>query len=184
MATSTQTSDELFREGIRAWESVVDAGVKMQEEYGQWLRHMFCETGSLSEWYNKAQSAMTDSIGKIQENVDEATQLINQNAEACVKLVQKAMDSRQTESGVEARARIAEWWETALESMRTNTQAVLGANSRILSSWSDLARKVNGEAAERIAEMAKKTAEQADKLARTATERVREMAKQASGNGA
>jgi hypothetical protein len=126
MATSTQTSDELFREGIRAWESAVDAGVKMQ----------------------------------------------------------KAMDSRQPETSSEARARFTAWWEAVLESMRTNTQAVLGANSRILSTWSDLARKVNGEAAEKIAEMAKKTAEQADKMARSATERVREMAKQASGNGA
>ncbi len=183
MATSAQTSDELFREGIRAWEAAVDAGVKMQEEYSQWLRHMFCEAGSLSEWYNKAQSAVTDSIGKAQENIDEATRLINQNAESCIKLIQKAINGRQPESTAEAQARFTEWWEAALESMRANTQAMLGANTRMLSAWSDLARKVNGEAAEKMAEMAKKTAEQADKMARSAAERVREMAKQASGNG-
>ena len=184
MATSAPTSDELFREGIRAWESAVDVGVKMQEEYGQWLRQVFCDTGSLSDWCTKAQTAMTESIGRMQENIEEATRLVNQNAETCIRLVQKAMDARQPESTTEARARFAEWWGAALESMRTNTQAILGANSRVLSAWSDLAHKVNGEAAEKMAEMAKKATEQAGKMARTVTEQAREMAQQTSGNGA
>jgi hypothetical protein len=51
----------------------------------------------------------------------------------------------------------------------------------MLSTWSDLARKVNVEAAETMAGLAQKTEEQAEKMARSASEHVREMVKHASG---
>jgi len=155
MATATQNTDEIFRQGIRAWESAIDASVKVHEESSKWLRQMFGEVGSLSEWYNKTQAAMADTVAKAQENIDEAIRLINQNAEASVKLIQKVLDARQGEPSPDARARFAEWWDAAMEAVHTNTQAVLHANSRMLATWSELVRKVNGEAADKMAEMAK-----------------------------
>jgi hypothetical protein len=183
MATSTQGTDEIFRQGIRAWESAIDAGVKMQEEGGKWLRQMFTEAGSLNDWYEKSQSAASEMVAKAQENVDEAIRLINQNAESSVRLIQKVLDGHHGESESEARARFAEWWEAALEAMLTNTQAGLQANSRILTAWSQLAKKVNGDVADKMADLAKRTSEQADKMAQSAAERVKEMAARTSNNG-
>jgi hypothetical protein len=183
MVIPTQIHDEFLRQGIRAWESAVEASAKMQEEGTKWLRQVFSEAGSVNEWYNKGQAAAGEMVAKAHENADEAIRLINQNAEAAVRLVQKMLDARQIESPTEARARIADLCETAMETMLMNTQAVLQANSRILAAWSDVAKRVNGDVAEKVAEVAKKTAEQADKMARTATQRMREMAAQASGNG-
>lgn len=179
---SAQTSDEIFRQGIHAWETALDAGVKMQEEGSKWLRQMFAEAGSLNEWYNKSQTTASEVIARSQENIDEAIQLINQNAESSVKLIQKVLDTRQSETSADARARLTEWWEAAMDAMLANSQAALQANSRILATWSTLAKKVNGEVADKMAEMAKKAADQADKMARSAAEHVKEMAAQTTGS--
>jgi hypothetical protein len=180
--TATQNGEDVFRQAIGAWESAVDSGVKMQEEYAAWLREMCCNSDSLSQWYHKGQAMAGETIIKAQENIDEAVRLMNQQAEASMKLIQKALDVRQNEGATsDARLRFTDWWETALEAMRTNSQAILKANSHMLSTWSDLARKVNVDAADTMSDLARKTEEQAEKMAKTAATRVKEMVKQAAG---
>jgi hypothetical protein len=182
MATATQSGDDLFRQAIGAWESAVESGVKMQEESAKWVREMFCNSNSLSEWYSKGQTVAGEAIVKAQENIDEAIRVINQQAESSVRLIQKALDARQSDTASDARVRFTEWWEAAMESMRTNSQAMLKANSHLLTTWSEMARKINGDAADAMSHLAQKTAEQADKMAQSATEHVKEMVKQTSGN--
>jgi ElaB/YqjD/DUF883 family membrane-anchored ribosome-binding protein len=183
MMNPTQIHDEFFRQGVRAWETAVEASAKLQEEGSKWLRQVFSDAGSVNDWCNKGQSVAGEIVAKAQENVDEAIRLVNQNAESTVRLMQKALDARQIETSAEARAKIADWCEAAMETALMNTQAVLQANSRILTAWTDVAKRFNGDVAEKVAEVAKKTAEQADKMARNATQRMREMAAQTSGNG-
>ena len=183
MACSSK-SDELFQQATQAWETAAEAGVKMHEECAKWVRQMFCESSTLSDWYEKGQKAVSETIAKNQENVDEAIKLMNQQAEASLKLIQKAVEVRNSESPADGPAKITEWWQGALDTMRTNNQAVLKANSRILNTWSDMARKVNGEAADTMADLAKKTSEQAEQITKASVDRFKEMATQASGNKA
>jgi predicted RNase H-like HicB family nuclease len=181
-ATPTQNVEDIFQQAIGAWESAVDSGVRMQEEYAAWLRQMCCNSESLSEWYHKGQALAGETIVKAQENIDEAVQLMNQQAEASMKLIQKALDIRQNEtSNSDAKLRFNDWWDTALDAMRTNSQAILKANGHMLATWSDLARKVNVEAADTMSVLAKKTEEQAEKMAKEAAERVKEMMKKTAG---
>src|SRR5208337_2860118 len=119
--TSSPKSDDLFRQAMKAWETAAEAGVKMQEECAKWVRQMFCESSTLTDWYEKGQKVMSEAIAKSQENVDEAIRLMNQQAE-------------------------------------------LKGNSRILSTLSEMARKVNGDAADTMADLAKKTSEQAEQI--------------------
>ena len=59
--------------------------------------------------------------------------------------------------------------------IRITNQAVLTANSRILCTWSETARDVNGDAANAMFELAKKTSANADRLAKDSVERLKEM---------
>ena len=183
MTSPTHSSDDFFRQAIHAWESSAEAGVRMQEECAKWVRQMFCESSTLSDWYNKSQSAMSETIAKSQENVDEAIRLMNQQAETSVRLIQKALEAHDSEPGGDPQAKLRQWWQEALEAMRTNSQAALKANSRILATWSDLARKVNSEAADTMADLAKKTADNADKMTKTTAQHFKDLVTQASGNG-
>lgn len=182
--TGSPKSDDLFRQAMKAWETAAEAGVKMQEECAKWVREMFCESSSLSNWLENGQKAMNEAVAKSQENVDEAISLMNQQAEASLKLIQKALEVRAGESPSDAPKKLTDWWQAALETMRINNQAVLKANSRILSTWSEMARKVNGDAADTMANMAKKTSEQAEHMVKTSADRYKEMVSQAAGNRA
>ncbi len=175
-------SEELFRQATKAWQTAAEAGVKMQEECAEWVRQMFCESSTLNNWYEKGQKMMSEAVAQSQENVNDAIRLMNQQAEASLKLVQKAIEVRDAESPADSSSRLVGWWEAALDTMRTNNQAVLKANSRILSTWSEMARKVNGDAANTMADLAKKTSEQAERIAKVSINRMHEMAKQASGD--
>ena len=142
---------------------------------------MFCESSTLTDWYQKGQKAMSEAIAKSQENVDEAIALMNQQAETSLNLIQKALEIREPEVPGDGSRKLTDWWQSALETMRINNQAVLKANSRILSTWAEMARKVNGDAAETMADLAKKTSEHAEKIAKASTERFKEMAEQGAG---
>jgi len=179
--TSSSKSDVLFREAMRAWETAAEAGVKMQEECAKWVRQLFSESSTFSGWYEKGQKVMHEAIAESQENVDEAIRLMNQQAETSLKLIQKAVEVRDAESPGDGPKKLTDWWQAALESMRINNQAVLKANGRILGTWSEMARKVNGDAADAIADMAKKTSEQAEQITKASVDRFQEMASQASG---
>ncbi len=177
-------SEDLFNQATRAWATAAEAGVKMQEECAKWVRQMYCESSTLSDWYEKGQKVMNEAIAKSQENVDEAIRLMNQQAEASLKLVQKALEVRDAESPSDGPKKLTDWWQAALETMRLNNQAVLKANSRILNTWSEMARKVNGEAADTMANLAKKTSEQAEQIAKASVDRFKDVANQAAGNKA
>jgi hypothetical protein len=181
---SSPKSDDLFRQAMKAWATAAEAGVKMQEECASWVRQMFCESSTLNDWYENGQKLMAEAIAQSQENVNEAIGLMNQQAEASLKLIQKALEVRDDETVADSPKKLTDWWQSALETMRINNQAVLKANSRILSTWSEMARKVNGDAADTMADLAKKTSQQAEQLAKASVERFKEMAAHASGNGA
>jgi hypothetical protein len=180
--SSSPKSDELFGQAMKAWATAAEAGVKMQEECASWVRQMFCESSTLTDWYENGQKLMSEAIAKSQENVNESIGLMNQQAEASLKLLHKALEVRDGEMPANGPKKLADWWQAALETMRINNQAVLKANSRILSTWSEMARKVNGDAADTMAELAKKTSEQAEHLAKASVERFKDLAAQASGN--
>ena len=181
MATATQNGDDLFRQAICAWESALEAGFTMREELARWLQEVYCNADPLSKWYEKGQAMASETVAKARENIDETVRLINQQAEASVRLFHKATDARQCDVNSDASVRLAEWWELAMESIRLNSQAVLNANSHILATWCELARKVNGDAADSMAQLAQKSAEHAERMATSAAANVKNMVKQATG---
>ncbi len=157
---------------MKAWESAAEAGVRLQQECAQWMHHLFCEPSTLTE---KGQKMMREAIIKSQHNIDEAIRLINQQAEASLKLVQKALESRGAEANVLEPARITRWWPVALDSMRVTNQTLLMANSRVLSTWSEMARKLNSDAGDTMSELAAKTSEHAKQMAKLSVDRFKEL---------
>jgi hypothetical protein len=182
MATTTQSREHVVRQAIAAWELAVESGVRMQEESAQWVRETLGNSNSLTECYKKGQAATEETIAKAQENFDEALRAINQQTETSVRFMRKALDARRSDANSDPTAQCAEWWETAMESMRTNSQSLLKANSRAVSTWSELARKINDDAAVTVSQLAQKTAEQAERMAKSAAANAKDMVKQAAGD--
>ena len=181
MTTATQSSENLARQAIAAWESALQSSVKMQEESARWMREALGSTNSLTEWYKKGQAITEETVAKAEATFDEALQVLNQQAESNVRLLHKARDARHGDANSDATAQCAQWWETAMASMQTNSQALLTANSRILNTWSELARKIHDDAADAMAHLTQQTTEQAEKMAQAAVANAKSMVKPAAG---
>jgi hypothetical protein len=101
---------------------------------------------------------MNEIIASSQKNMDEAVQVMNENAKTSMDLLQKAFQTRPADS-TEAQSRTLEMWETSLGFLRRNTEAMLRANTRVVETWTEMAKKVNGEQMERMAQMAQRATE-------------------------
>jgi hypothetical protein len=177
MITATRNGDDLFRQAICAWESALESGETMREESAKWLQDLYSHAQPVSQWYEKAQAMADEATAKAYKNMDEAMRAINQQAELTVKLYYKALETRQGNDDADTNARLAEWWDMAMESIRMNSQAVLKANSFILAAWCELAHKVNNDATDAVSELSLKTAEQAEKMANAAAVNLENMLK-------
>lgn len=146
MSTTTAGANELFSQAIETFETAIRTGVKMQEEYARWFTHMLGDVGSPQQWQSKGQTIIGESMQMAQKNFDEAIRMMNQNTKIGLELMQRAFETRQIGSTSDAQARTREIWETALGALRNNTEAVVQANSRMLETWAELAKKLRNSA--------------------------------------
>ncbi|MEN6495425.1 MAG: hypothetical protein ABFD16_14185 [Thermoguttaceae bacterium] len=146
MSTTTVGANELFGQAIETFEAAMRTGVKMQEEYTRWFTGMLSDVGSPQEWQSKSQAIISDSIQMAQKNFDESVRMMNQNTKTGLELMQRAFEARQAGSTSDAQAKTREIWETALGALRNNTEAVVQANSRMLETWAELAKRLRATA--------------------------------------
>lgn len=160
MATNNQAASELFGQATRSFESAIQTGLKVQEDSVRFMTDMLNDIGSPQKWQQKTQAVMNEIVNSSQKNMDEAVQVMNENAKTSMDLLQKAFQARPADSN-EAQSRTLELWESTLGILRRNSEAVLRANTRLVETWTEMAKKVNGEQMERMAEMAQRATQAA-----------------------
>ena len=149
---SPMSANDLFRQAMDTFQSAIRTGVKIQEESTKRFTEMLRDFGSPMEWQKNTQSMMNEAIKATQKNIDESIRLMNHNAQAAMGLWQKAFENRskQQQFQEEGAAGGEELWESALGVLRTNTQVILQANTRVLESWAQLARELTGRMEEQV----------------------------------
>ncbi len=145
--SATMDASSLFDQAVETYEAALKTGVKIQEETTRWWSQMMTDLGSPQNWQQRAQQVLNDAIPTAQKSFDESVKVMNQNAATCLDLLQKAMETGQSESMADAQNKTRQLWESSLNALRTNTQAMISANGRIMESWAALARQ-NGAAAQ------------------------------------
>jgi len=151
MSTTNAGANELYNQAIETLEAAIRTGVKMQEEYTRWFTEMLGDMGSPQEWQSRSQTFLNDTVQMAQRNVDEAARIMNQNFKTAMELMQRGFEARQVNSTADGQAKTREIWETALGALRSNTEAVVQANSRMLETWTELAKRLRGGSPEKVA---------------------------------
>jgi type I site-specific restriction endonuclease len=139
-AEQTPKANEMFEQAAKLFETAIQAGIKMQEEAVHSLGDMMRGLGSPQQWQKQTQAALEQAFTAAQQNVDETIRMMNENAKTSLDLLQKAFDACQDGSPAETRAHAREMWETAIGSLRRNTEVMLQANNRVLESWREMAK--------------------------------------------
>jgi hypothetical protein len=182
MATAqipTNPSD-LFKQAVEACQTALRTGAQVQEEATRRFTELLCDVGSPLNWQKNAQSMVNEAIIAAQKNVDASIGVINQNARTAMTMMQRAFEARPADGAAQetADSTVDSFWESALTALRTNTQLVFEANSRLLESWAQLVQITNRveQGARDASSRAQNGAEEAMKPAKDATGKAQEAA--------
>ncbi len=148
MATMNPSAlGDLFRQGLETFEAAMRSAAKIQEESVRRYSEMFRDWGAPGQWQNRVQETIREAIGITQKNFDEALRVMNENAKTSLELFQKAVAlGPMAQPGGAAEAKYHDLWESVLATLRSNTEVVLQANTRLTEAWAELAKKMGGQA--------------------------------------
>ena len=145
MATATTNQEsELFGQATKSFESAIQAGLQLQEESVKFIADVLNDIGSPQKWQKQIHTVMNEVIITSQKNMDEAVQVMNENAKTSMELLQKTFESRPADTK-EAQSRTLEVWKTTLSVLQRNAEVAARANNRLVEAWTEVAKKANGE---------------------------------------
>lgn len=141
MTTQTFDPTGLYKQALDTFETAMKTGLQVQEETTKLFSDKLQELGSPEQWQQKTQAMVQDMIPMAQKNIDEAVAAMNQNAQTCMDLMKKGMETCQAGSLTDVQDKNRELWEDMLAAMRKNAQTMIQANTRILESLTALSKK-------------------------------------------
>ena len=149
MATKTEAASRAyapFDEAVSTFNDAVKAGVKLQEEIGNWWSDALDQVGAGEQWQRKSKALFSEAIPVAQKNAEEWLKLAEQNYRRSMALFKKAWEVQPGDVG-EMRAKSQELWEASLDLVRDNARAMAQANVKMMEIWGKLLRHgENGKA--------------------------------------
>src|ERR1043166_3305666 len=115
---------EVFDQALKNYEQTLRTSLKLQEEAGRWWTNLLTQASSAQDWQKRVTAVTTDVIGPTQKRMEEYLGLIEQNNRANVELLKKAFEAAQTTGPSECQAKWVDFWQTSLNSVQANAQAV------------------------------------------------------------
>lgn len=140
MNVSPTNPNQLFEQAARMFEAAMQAGMTIQRESTKWFTETLGSLGSPQQWQAKSGAAADEAISLVRQNTAEAIQMLNENVKSSLELLDKAFQARLSEGGPDVESRTRESFETAIGSLRKNAEVMVHANSRVLESWSQIAK--------------------------------------------
>lgn len=144
-ATPTEAVTGLFDQAVQTFGEALRAGVKAQEQIaGFWSEALRMSPNQ--DYQRKARTFLSDAVPAAQKSTEELLRTIDANYRRSVELLKKACDSGNVATAADMQSRAQNLWETSVELVKENTQALAQTNARILEMWADLLRQ-NGATA-------------------------------------
>jgi len=130
-----QTACELLQLALKNYDQACQAGLKLQEESAKWWVDFLSQTASPQVWQKKLNSLLDDAIPQPKKRVEESVRLIEKCNRASLDLLKQAVDVVKSGNVTSTQPKAQELWETSLETLRSNTQAMLQNNAKIIEAW-------------------------------------------------
>ena len=125
---------------------MLQKGAEVQEQTAQRFAEMLHGAGSTNYWQQQGLAAMEQMAETSQKNLDDGIRVMNENARTSMELLERALHSRvggAPEKGSEA---IQETLDLGLAAMRSNVEAVVQANARVIDSWAKVFKLMSVDA--------------------------------------
>ncbi len=133
--------NELYEHALKNYEQALKTGLKLQEEVGKWWSNVATPGEGLQDWQKKVNHMLDDAFPVLQKRMEETLQHVEDNARTSLDLLKQAAEVTQCTTMPESQAKVQKLWQTSLNSLQRNTQAITQANVKMMETWSDFVRK-------------------------------------------
>ena len=151
MTDKTKTApSEVFEQTLKNYEQTLRAGLKMQEQAGQWWTNLLNQTASTQDFQKRVKAMTKDIIPPVQKRMEEYLNLLEKNTRANVDLLKKAVEGPQPTSPSDYQAKVVDFCETSLNLCKSNIEAVAGIQNKMIEAWFGFVKKNRPDFAEAI----------------------------------
>lgn len=133
--------NELFDQAVKSYEHALQTGVKLQEDAARWWTNLFHQTAWTQDWHRQMSSVMSQAIPTAQKNMEESIRLIDQNSKSSLNFFKRAVDAPRSGDASDMQTHVQEMWQSSLNVLQSNMQAISESQARLMESWTDFVRK-------------------------------------------
>ena len=141
-------ASEILDQGLKNYEQALRTGLNIQEEAGKCWTRLLNQAASPQDLQKQITSLANEAIPATQKSLEGCLALLEQNSRASVELVKKGMEAAQSANYPDAQARVIEFCESSLKSLKANAAAIVDLNARAVDSWMAFVKKATVEVPE------------------------------------
>jgi len=135
----------VFDQAMQTYGEAIKAGVRAQEQIAAyWTDAIGRAIPATAEFQRKSKAFVSESAPAAQRNTEDMLKFLEQNYRRSVELVKRAYETGTAAATGEFQSRLQSLWESSVELLKDNAQAVAQTNLRVLDLWADLLRHNNG----------------------------------------
>lgn len=151
---SDNPASGMLDQGLKNYEQALRTGLKIQEEAGKCWTSLLNQAVSAEDLQKRITTFSNDVIPATQKSLAGYLELLEQNSRASVELIKKSMEAAPPTSYPETQARVVEFCESSLKSLKANTQAIVDINAKAIDSWISFVKKATADVSQAKAEKA------------------------------
>lgn len=140
---------ELLDEAQQTYFNALKTGMQLQEDVTGWWSQQFKAMPNPAADFDP-QAVTAQAMQKIQENAEKQLAMMEAATRQSVDLLNQAFTVGQADSLEAGQAKLRELWESSMQVMRSNLQAMVDANTKMVAEWSQAAAQCapTGQSAE------------------------------------
>jgi len=128
-------ASEMLDQGLKNYEQALSTGLKIQEAAGMCWTKLLNQAVSPQDLQKHINSLANDVIPATQKSLESYLELLKQSSHASVDLIKKGMEVAQTKNVPDTQAKVVEFCESSLKSLKASTKAIIDLNAKAIDSW-------------------------------------------------
>jgi hypothetical protein len=160
MTDMASIANESFNRAMQSFRDVAQTTARLQEESVKGLQQMLADM-ALPVWQRRAQGVVNNILAVAEKNTEETLQTVEQNLKTSMGVWQKACAAQPDNSQPnqpDQQGRATEFWQAMAGILRTNAEAMIRANRRIIGAWAEVGKMATNGQSDEAAQASKAVA--------------------------
>jgi hypothetical protein len=138
---------ELFDQTIKSYEHAIRTGISLQEDTVRCWTNFLNQSSLTQDWQRRVNSVVAEAIPTAERNLEESLRLIDQSSKTGFNLLKRAVEAPRSNGAADMQEQVQEIWQSSLNVLQSNLQAITESQARVMESWAEFVRKNMANAA-------------------------------------